>query len=40
MSFGGVDVPAQKVHAAIMAPLAAAYAKVVVTADVVEPVPA
>ncbi|MEL6503673.1 MAG: cysteine hydrolase family protein [Pseudomonadota bacterium] len=40
VSFGGVDVPAQKVHAAIMAPLAAAYAKVVVTADVVEPVPA
>ncbi len=40
VSFGGTDVTAAQVHAAIMAPLAAAYAKVVATRDFVQPVAA
>jgi len=34
VSFGGVDVPAEQVHAAIMGPLASSYATVVSTAEV------
>ena len=40
VSFGGIDVPAAQVHASIMAPLAAAYAKVLKTGDIVETVDA
>ncbi len=34
VSHGGVDVPSEMVHAAIMAPLAASYAEVDLTADI------
>lgn len=34
VSFGGVSVPSEHVHAAIMAPLAASYGKVVTMADI------
>lgn len=36
VSFGGTDVPAAQVHASIMAPLAAAYAKISRTGDIVD----
>ena len=36
ISFDGIDVPATQVHASIMAPLSAAYAKVSKTRDIVE----
>ncbi|WP_322865492.1 cysteine hydrolase family protein [Aquicoccus sp. G2-2] len=34
VSFGGISVPSEQVHAAIMAPLAASYGKVTTTGDI------
>lgn len=40
VDFGGVSVPAEQVHAAIMAPLAASYGRVARTDDIISIRPA